>query len=460
MAKSAKKKLTDRFLRSLKPAPKGTRYDVWDTQVAGLLVRVTERGVKSFALSARLPGKKSTRRSIGIYSDVAESGMTLKKARATAQSWKLAIDDGRDPIAEEAEKIAARRRRAVNTFAGVAEDFIALIKLQKQRKARELEQDIRREFIKRWGDRPVTAITSEDVREIIKAKAGEGHKAQAYNLLGTIRRIFNWAVGEGSKYGLDRSPCDKLQKPKDLIGAPRAIRERTLKNEELIAFWRATGAMGYPYAQLLRLLLVTAQRQRDIAAAVRSELDLSNRPLSVIRNGERQTRELGLVMTIPADRMKMKRTHVVPLSQMAVDLFRSLPQFTEGPHLFSTTFGVKSVNGFAKAKTRLDSLMLDELRRMATDRGEDPNRVELSPWVLHDLRRTARSAFSMLRIPPAWAEHVIAHVRKGLDRSYDQWQYLDEKREALDEWADHLRSIVEPLSSDAEGQHTSASASV
>ena len=58
----SKRVLTDRLLRSLKPAPKGRRYDVPDAKVMGRLVRVTDKGVRSFMLSARVPGKRwSTR---------------------------------------------------------------------------------------------------------------------------------------------------------------------------------------------------------------------------------------------------------------------------------------------------------------------------------------------------------------------------------------------------------------
>ena len=145
--------------------------------------------------------------------------------------------------------------------------------------------------------------------------------------------------------------------------------------------------------------------------------------------------------TIPAERMKGDAAHLVPLSAPA--LIRSLPEFT-GSHLFSTTAGRKPVNGFSKAKARLDYLMLAELRKDAAERGEDPGKAQLAPWVLHDLRRTGRTRLSALPIPDIVRELVIAHAQKGLHKVYDLHSYLDEKRDALDRWAWKLRDIVDP----------------
>jgi integrase len=395
------KRLTDRKLKSLKPAPKGERYEVRDTDVPGLLVRVTENGVRTFMLQARFPTREirvegklmrkpgkghPTRRAIGSY-----PAMTLEKARATAAAWVDMIKAGIDPAVAAEDAVREARRREANTFAAVAEAFVAHCRRQKHRKAGEIDLDLKREFIKPLGGRPITSITSADVRKIIEAKVDEGHAAQAHNLLGTIRRLFNWAIGRDA-YGLERSPCEKL-KASDVIGK-RVARDRTLTDDELRAFWRATAKIEYPYGPLFRLLLLTIQRKSEVAEAVRGELDLAGR-----------------IWAIPAVRMKSDAAHVVPLSPAAAELFAALPSFTKGDHLFSTSFGLKPVNGFAKAKVRLDELMLDELREMAAKRGDDPDKVKLEKWVIHDLRRTGRTHLSALPIPDLVRELVIAHTK-------------------------------------------------
>jgi hypothetical protein len=80
----------------------------------------------------------------------------------------------------------------------------------------------------------------------------------------------------------------------------------------------------------------------------------------------------------------------------------------------------------------------------AQRRGDDPKKIELAPWVNHDIRRTVRSNLSRLRISEETREAVLAHARPGLAAVYDHHDYLDEKREALELWAARLRSIVEP----------------
>ena len=124
---------------------------------------------------------------------------------------------------------------------------------------------------------------------------------------------------------------------------------------------------------------------------------------------------------------------------------KSLPRFHHSDILFSTTFGKKAVNGFSRAKARVDELMLGEARALAVCRGDDPAKVKLDEWRIHDIRRTMRTGLSALPVSDMVRELVIAHTRSGLHKVYDQYAYLDEKREALELWGKRLRSIVMPL---------------
>jgi len=415
----AKRRLTDRSLQALKPAAAGKHYDVMDTTTSGFGVRVSETARPTFILFTRFPGSRNpTRRSLGRYGDV-----TLKEAREKAQKWIALVRKGSDPAAVEEEARRAELRRQETTFAAVAEDYIAHVHRQRQRKAKAVEREVRDEFISPWGARPITSITARDVIAVIDAAVKRGAQYQAHNLLGHVRRLFNWAIARGV-YGLDRSPCDRM-KPKEVIGT-KAVRTRVLTDDELRAFWRVTGRMEYPWGPLFRLLAVTIQRKSEVAHALRSELNLDEK-----------------LWVIPAERMKMDAAHVVPLSPIAVELFRSLPEFKKGEYLFSTTFGVKPVQGFGKVKRRLDRLMLEELRKIASERGGKPDR-KLLPWVIHDIRRTGRTALSALPVPDMVRELVIAHTKPGLHKVYDQYSYFAEKREALELWAARLRDIVEP----------------
>ena len=119
--------------------------------------------------------------------------------------------------------------------------------------------------------------------------------------------------------------------------------------------WQATQKLGYPYGPLFQLLALTGQRRSEVAEARWSECDLS-----------------GKLWTIPAERMKANAAHAVPLPRQAVEILEALPRFHHGDYLFSTTFGVKPVNGFSKAKRRVDELVLAEANR-------------LDAWRIHDI---------------------------------------------------------------------------
>ena len=314
-----------------------------------------------------------------------------------------------------------RQRR--NTFAAVAEDFIA-DKLPGERKGRECERDIRRELLPLWAKRPIAEITPQDVRAIIKAAKDRGAPYQAHNILVLTRRLFSWAIDQ-HVYGLETSPCDRL-KPKAIIGK-KVFRTRVLDDDELRAFWRATRRLGYPYGPLFRMLALTGQRKSEVAEARWSEFDLTKK-----------------VWVIPAERMKTDVDHVVPLSDDVLDILKSLPQFKKGDHLFSTTFGKKPVNGFSKAKERLDRRIVRSGRAIARLCGEGRRTAQIKPWVIHDIRRTMRTGLSALPVPDLVRELVIAHTKPGLHKVYDQHAYESEKRHALEQWAARLRNIVEP----------------
>src|SRR5512143_1437043 len=153
-----KKALHDRTLKALKPAPAGKLYDVMDRNgTPGFGVRVSDTGRKTFVLVARYPGSKNpTRRAIAVY-----DGNNLASARQKARDWLELIRQGKDPAIEVEREKAAEQRKRANSFRVVAEDFIAE-KLGKERKGREIERDIKNNFLAAWSDRPITDISKED----------------------------------------------------------------------------------------------------------------------------------------------------------------------------------------------------------------------------------------------------------------------------------------------------------
>jgi Phage integrase central domain len=176
------------------------------------------------------------------------------------------------------------------------------------------------------------------------------------------------------------SPADPIMAA-GLLG-PKAMRERGLDDAEVRALWLAAEKIGYYEIDDKKQLLV-----------------------------------------IPAERFKSKQKHAVPLSSSAIALLDNIPR--RGDHVF----GISNV---WRAKQKLEELMTQELGH------------QLRPWVIHDLRRTVRSGLSTLRVPFNVAEMCLGHGKRGLARVYDQHEYSDEMREALESWSGLVRDLITP----------------
>jgi integrase len=405
-----KKVLTDRGLQAIKPPAPGKRKLIWDGIVPSFGARVTDKGQISFIVMRRLDGKL-VRHTLGGY-----PALSLEQARNRARDALAEIEKGEHPKAKAEAERREREIRRRDSFEVVAEAFIAshVVKLR-SRKA--VEAAIRRDLISRWRGRPITAISRSDVIEVIRETSNGRGRYAAHKLLAYISKMFGWAIAQ-DLYGLERSPCDHV-KPADLIGS-KEVRQRILSRDEMRLFWRAAGEMGYPFGPLFRFLLLTGQRLHEAADMTWSELDLTN-----------------ALWSIPSERMKTDAPHHVPLSEEAITLLKALPRF-KGDAVFSTTGGTRPVSGFSKAKARLDERML----RLAG--GPDDPAEAIKRWVLHDLRRTARTHFSAIPSQDLVRELAISHARPGLHKTYDQFAYLDEKRALFGAWSKRLVAIVEP----------------
>jgi integrase len=444
-----RKRLTDRTIKSLKPASAAAApSDVMDTIVPGFGVRIMgtpQHPVRTYILRTRFPGSTNpTRVRIGSYDETDK--MSLEGAREKARDWLALIRKGRDPRIEEQRRREAELRKHATLFGAVAEDFIR-DKLPGERRGADVEREIRKEF-KTWWDRPIADITDEDVIRIIRAKAKTA-PASARNILGHAKRVFQWAIDQRA-YGFRVSPASDI-KPTSIVGE-KVARDRLLDDDEVFAFWRAA-RMPYPAGPVFRLLILTGLRLTEVSNASWSEFNpvvvrairqRGDKPVDWNKFDQQQ-----LTWTIPASRMKGKngkaRAHVVPLTIDMLRILEGLPIFVSGGEfLFSRNAGRRPAVMSTEIKDDLDARMLRTLRAMARQRGDDPAGMKLKPWVQHDLRRVVRSGLSQLKIAEEIREAVLAHARPGIKGVYDQHDYLDEKRDALQLWGARLRGIVEP----------------
>jgi integrase len=423
MAKQQPTTLNDRSVKSLKPAPKGERYQRMDDGVSGFGVRVTDKGVKTFILQTRFPGSDNpVRRELGKYGVI-----DLADARQKARDWKQLIAKGIDPSAVEETERNDQLQRASNTFASVAEDWFAR-KLSTQKSGATVERETRRHLFPIFEKRVITEITDIDIITKLINPRIRTTPQMARQLLANLSKLFSWAIDQRI-YGIKTSPCATI-KPSKVIGTI-VPRQRTLNDDELRALWIAatTKRMGYPFGAVYRGLALTALRLNEVAETERSEWNLH-----------------AGVWTIPAERMKGKVAHAVPITKELRTLYDSCPP--KGRFLFSFTDGESPVTMSGRAKEAIDSEMLQIMKAQAEERGDDPELVALPTWTNHDIRRTVRSRLSRLKgIDLETREAILAHVKPGIQRVYDVYERFDEKREALELWAARLWEIIDPTPS-------------
>jgi integrase len=383
-------------ISKLKP-PKSGRREVYDRQVPGFGIRITDRGVKSFIFLYTSPTKhKRARITIGRVGEI-----NLETAREQARELRRLVRAKKDP--------GEVRVSTHHGFPEVVEVYARRI-LDGQRSGADTKQIINRELMPVWGSRSIAEITRGDVLDRVEHLIDAGKPEAARRLFAIIRRLFNWVIARGV-HGIDRSPCDRLR-PADIIGR-KPSRSRILSDDELRELWRATERIGYPFGSMLRLLLLSGLRCREISDARWTELDLGK-----------------AVFTIPKERMKGGVAHVVPLTAEMTAIINALPRIDGNECLFTSGLvGDRPISGFAEMKKRLDRLM---------------GTAMTGPWVLHDIRRTFRTRLSRLPVPEGdlVRELMMAHAKPELHRIYDQEAYLEERRRGYELWEERLMAIV------------------
>lgn len=177
------------------------------------------------------------------------------------------------------------------------------------------------------------------------------------------------------------------------------------------------------FGSIVELLLLTAQRKGEVTAMVRQEIG---------KDG---------VWTIPAERYKTGVPNFMPLTAKARSVINRQDRY-KGCDLVFSTNGTTAFNGFGKSKRRLDDAMLAALRAGAAE----PEKVVLPTWRLHDLRRTAKTLMQRAGVRPDISERVLGHIIPGVEGVYDRYDYLEEKRDALERLGKILDRIVNPPS--------------
>lgn len=388
------KKLTEMSVERISLPEKG-RLDLWDSVITGLTLRVTKQGVKTWCFVYRAADGKQNRMTFGHF-----PAISVLKARTIAKQALEELAMGNDPLSIREEQARLRQQSAEEnlTVRKMSEDFIERHARPKTRRWKYTQQVFRNHINPAIGDIPAKDVQRKDVIRLLdKIKASKSPHA-ANHVLVALRKMYNWAIERDE---LQFNPCHVIKKP-----VATNERERVLSKDEIKALWKACDDIGYPYGPTIQLLLLTGQRRSEIAGLKWDYINLDEK-----------------IIRLPAANVKAKRSHDIPLSDMAVNILRSLPRFT-GSYVFTSTHGRKAIDCFSKTKIKLEAA------------------IKSDDWRVHDLRRSCATSMAELGVPRHSISRVLNHSEGGVTRLYDRHSYLNEKRQALNLWAQHLWEML------------------
>ncbi|MEQ6335323.1 site-specific integrase [Sphingobium sp. AR-3-1] len=405
----------------------GKRIELRDDKEAGLLIRAGERGA-SWSLAVRLQDGQRTRIKLGTW-----PGMGIAEARAAARVARTQIDQGSNP---NERKRVARRTAAIaslnrKTLSEVIEDYDKAVLSQHRRGAQTKRAlDGKRGLLRTLLNRQPESIMKAEISDLVKKHAKTAPIAANRNLA-YASAFFNWCVDEGV---LAENPAEKVRKP-----SKENERERFHTIGELKEIWAAAGTLGYPFAQLFRLLIVLPNRREEVAAMPVEHLDLAS---------DRAPGDA--VWLLPGARTKMNNALRVPLSRLARSIIIEAMEHPDRPKdskLVFTTTGDTPVSGFTKGRRRLDQA----IQAARIKRTGDEETPEMPHWVVHDLRTTFNThGCEILGIPPHVADRILNHVatatRSKIMRVYNKSELFEPRKEALSAWASLLEQRVIPSS--------------
>jgi integrase len=400
------KKLTARKVEQTRPNPR-KRIELPDGGKPGLYLVIQPSGRRSWAVRYRFHGQGRKLTLDGFPS--------LATARRLAQDALDIVAEGKDPAAE---KRTSRSQHGLGSdlFSAVAAEFVERHAKRNTRasSAKQTERWLEKEALPKWGNRPVQDITKRDVLDLLDGIVDRGGGLSANRVLAAIRKLFNWAVQRGI---ITASPAGGIKAP-----LPEISRDRFLNDDETRWFWLACDKLAYPFGSMAKLLLLTGQRRDEVSGMIWGEIDLDK-----------------ALWTIPGGRTKNDLPHEVSLSDAALSVIASLPRIKSDKGYLFTTNAETHVS-YSRAKGMLDKAMLDIAR---DERGQD---VEIPRWTFHDLRRTVVSGMARLSIPLPVIEKVVNHSSgsfAGIVGVYQRHGFADEKRSALQAWANLVLSTVE-----------------
>lgn len=391
-------KLTDTAIRQAKP--KEAPYKLTDG--GGLFLLVNPGNTKYWRLKYRFAGKEKLL-AIGVYPLI-----TLKAARIAADIARLLLANDQDPGEKKRQDKLTRSLSAENNFNAIATEWFSKQSIHWSETHKVRTQGIVKNNLGKWiGTRPIKEITTPELLAALRKTENKGTLETARRALQTAGQIFRYAIATG------RADYDPTPALKGALATPKG---------------KHFAAITEPAE--LGLLLASIDTYKG-TPEVKGALQLS--PMLLLRPGELRQLEWTEIkweqarIEIPAEKMKMRQPHVVPLSRQALEILRRLE-----------TIGGRSKYVFPSARGGSRPLSENGVRTALRALGY--SNEQQTP---HGFRATGRTILDeVLGYRVDWIEHQLAHaVRDANGRAYNRTAHLEGRQEMMQGWADYLDKL-------------------
>jgi integrase len=375
-----KEDLTAKQVEHAKPDPE-KRLELPAGPPKGLYLVIGQSGTKSWAFRYRYRGRTRNLRLTKGYPE-----LKLAAARAEAEAHVKSLEKDIDPAVVQVEET-----RKPDSAKSVAEEWLKRA-VEGTKTHGEVKRIVERDVLPCWPDKLITEIQRPDILRAVDGIVDRGAPILANRALSIIKRWFRWCEERGY---VEVSPAARLRPPSN-----ETSRERVLTQDELVEIWKASLKIKKPWGPWFRFLILTAQRRGEVSTMKWDHVD-RNKALWVL----------------PAESTKSGRGHDVPLSVPALEVLKEASKFKSGTFVWTTTGGKKSISAYSKAKAAIDAAIQKER--------EKQDKKEMPSWTVHDLRRTVATHMAKTGV----AVHVVSAL-------------LEERRVALQSWADYVLSLT------------------
>lgn len=401
---------SDRSIKAL--VVTGTNYRKYEGgSDPGFGIQVTAQGTKTFFYQYTHEGKRRFLR-LGIYPDT-----PLAEARQKARAARALVDQGIDP--QEDAKGKAQAARQHGNVRQLLDAYIFHLEAKGIRSADEVRRALEKDALPVIGNHSACEVTAEHIKQVLWRLISRNAEVGANRLRSYLHGLFAFgiqhdndprSVGASVLFGLSLNPVGAV--PRN--AAAESVGERVLSWEEIREIWHS-GTMFPPQRLAIRLLLATGgQRSGEVTRAHWSEFDLD-----------------AAVWWLPAARTKNKRDHGIPLTPLALSVLANIRETYHG-----AVWVFPANNNPEGAKPWNESTLAHGVQEFCRVSG-------MTAWTPSDIRRTVKTRMGEVGIAKIYRDMVQNHIQNDVStRHYDRYDYLPEKRAALEKWCTRLEEII------------------